>query len=243
MPKGVYPRIKKQISHRKGMSLEKEYGRKRAKEIKKKKSLAMKTWKDNPDNAEKIKETNRKIAEALMGHLVSEAARKKVSQARKGKYEGKKNPFYGRHHSKKTRKKISDANMGDKNFSWKGGRRKGSQGYIRVYSPDHPFRHNNKCILEHRLVMEQWLREHDPDHPALVEIDGVKYLRHGWVPHHKNEKRDDNRIENLELMTVSDHHSFHNKGRLSNRKGKTYEEIYGKKRAEEIKKRARRMVA
>ena len=205
MPKGI-------ASHRKGISLEEEYGRERAKEIRKKKSLAMKTWKANLDNAEKIKETNRKIAEALKGHPVSEVAREKVSQARKGKYTGPENPFYGRHHSKETREKISDANMGDKNFGWKGGRRKDNQGYVLVYSPNHPFRYDSKCVFEHRLVMERWLREHDPDHPALVEVDGIKYLRHGWVPHHINEVTDDNRIENLELMTASEHSSFHNKG-------------------------------
>ena len=61
-------------------------------------------------------------------------------------------------------------------------------------------RHNGRFIDEHRLVMEQYL--------------GRK-LRPDEVVHHKNGNKRDNRIENLEIMTLSEHTRMHNKGRKS----------------------------
>lgn len=75
---------------------------------------------------------------------------------------------------------------GEKNHMWKGGRYKGSEGYIRIYAPDHPAVIGN-YVLEHRLVMEKHLG---------------RYLADDEAVHHKNGVRDDNdRIENLELWT------------------------------------------
>ena len=71
------------------------------------------------------------------------------------------------------RKKGKDSN------AWKGGRHRCKRGYVFVYCSDHPFRNEDNHVLEHRLVMEQWLRKHNPNHPALIEIDGAKYLRKG----------------------------------------------------------------
>jgi hypothetical protein len=42
----------------------------------------------------------------------SEETKKKISDANKGRYTGEKNPFYGKHHSEETKKKLSDANKG-----------------------------------------------------------------------------------------------------------------------------------
>ena len=39
----------------------------------------------------------------------TEESRKKMSKAKKGKYIGENHPFYGKHHSEETRKKISEA--------------------------------------------------------------------------------------------------------------------------------------
>lgn len=145
-------------------------------------SKAMKEWWDNPKNAKKIMERNKKL---------------------KGR-------------------------IGNKNFNWKGGHTV-SGGYIYTRCNNHPFKVRGGYVAEHRLVMEKWLRENEPDHPALIEIDGIKYLRKEWIPHHKNGVSDDNCIENLELMTVFEHHSFHMKG--------SKHPQYGKSLSEETKKK------
>ena len=46
------------------------------------------------------------------GRRHSEEARKKMSEAKKGKYIGEKHPMYGKHPSEETRKKLSEAKKG-----------------------------------------------------------------------------------------------------------------------------------
>lgn len=85
---------------------------------------------------------------------------------------------------------------GAKNPRWIGGRRQRRDGYWLLYVPGHP----NACknyMLEHRIVMERHLGRHlDPSE----------------VVHHKNEDPSDNRLENLELTTQSEHSTHHHKG-------------------------------
>lgn len=59
-------------------------------------------------------------------------------------------------------------------------------------------RHNGRFIDEHRLVMEQYL--------------GRK-LKSDEVVHHINGNKRDNRIENLQVMTLAEHSRMHNRGR------------------------------
>lgn len=72
---------------------------------------------------------------------------------------------------------------GPASSKWKGGRVE-SNGYVRVYKPDHPRAHSGRYIGEHTLVMEAHIG---------------RYLIEGETTHHKNGVRSDNRLENLEL--------------------------------------------
>jgi hypothetical protein len=62
------------------------------------------------------------------------------------------------------------------------------QGYRLAYAPDHPMAMRNGHVGEHRLVMANHLG---------------RSLARNETPHHKNGKRSDNRIENLELWVKS----------------------------------------
>lgn len=91
-------------------------------------------------------------------------------------------------------------------------------GYVTIYTPNHPTVINKRAkrILEHRLVMEEYLG---------------RYLKRGEVVHHKNGIKDDNRIENLELLSNPKHSFIHTKERLIGYKYTTEKcEYCGKKR-------------
>ncbi len=65
---------------------------------------------------------------------------------------------------------------------------KDKRGYIRVYCPKHANVHKNGFCLQHTMIMSEYLG---------------RPLRKGENVHHINGVRDDNRIENLELWTIS----------------------------------------
>jgi len=72
------------------------------------------------------------------------------------------------------------------NGNWKGGRIRHKAGYVMLRAPDHPRAGRSPYVFEHVLVAEQLLGH---------------YLLPGESIHHRNEVRDDNRPENLELWT------------------------------------------
>jgi len=73
-------------------------------------------------------------------------------------------------------------------YSWKGGRKK-HNGYVQIYIPGHP-NANGKYVLEHRLVMAKYLGR------PLKAIE---------IVHHINGIRNDNRLENLAIVTRKTH--------------------------------------
>ena len=67
-------------------------------------------------------------------------------------------------------------------------------------------------MREHRLVAEKYLL----NETNSVEINGERYLKPEYDVHHKNFDKLDNRVENLEVLTRSDHLKLHHKLKNSN---------------------------
>lgn len=97
---------------------------------------------------------------------------------------------------------VGCARTGHRSHFWKGGRFKHPNGYILVrLTPDHPY----YCMADiHHLV---------PEHRLIMAEHIGRPLRENEIVHHKNGVKDDNQIENLELLARSRHHTgFQNKG-------------------------------
>lgn len=82
-------------------------------------------------------------------------------------------------------------------YGWKGGKHK-CNGYFYIYKPEHPCKNamGKGYVKQSRLIME--------------EILG-RYLLSNEHIHHLNGIRDDDRIENLVMITKSKHMSIHHK--------------------------------
>lgn len=90
----------------------------------------------------------------------------------------------------KARLNSIKARKGKKGGNNKGGRIKDKFGYIQIWKPEHPNAKLAGYVHEHRLVMANHLGR-----PLTSE----EYV------HHKNGIKDDNRLENLEIMTKKVH--------------------------------------
>jgi len=85
--------------------------------------------------------------------------------------------------------------IGQNKSKWKGGLMH-CNGYAYVYSPDHPNKNGigSGYVKRARLVMEKHIG---------------RYLDRSEFVHHMNGKRDDDRIENLQLTNLSKHQKYH----------------------------------
>ncbi len=94
-----------------------------------------------------------------------------------------------------TRKQRLELNRkGSKNSNWRGGKIKTHEGYIQIYSPNHPYKNNYGYILEHRLIMESMIS---------------RFLERTEIVHHINKIVDDNRECNLQLFKNASEHAKH----------------------------------
>ena len=93
--------------------------------------------------------------------------------------------------------KVGKRGKGKNSPGWKGGRYKGTDGYIYIHTPEHQNAKPSGYFAEHRLVMETKL--------------GRSLLREEVV-HHLNHIPNDNRPENLMLIeSNAKHSSYHRK--------------------------------
>lgn len=101
---------------------------------------------------------------------------------------------------------------GDKNSSFAGDIVISSRGYILEYCPGHPYPHyrnsNTTRVFQHRLVIERNSEQFDDKYFEI--IDGWKVLKPIYDVHHINKDKTDNRLENLQITTRSEHTSIHN---------------------------------
>lgn len=81
---------------------------------------------------------------------------------------------------------------GQDNPMWSGGKKIGKGGYVLIWKPNHPFANSQGYISEHRYAVEQHIG---------------RYLKPSEVVHHINKDRQDNRIENLQLMESNSAHA------------------------------------
>lgn len=100
--------------------------------------------------------------------------------------------------SKEIKDKISN-NLtgrfrGEDSPHWKGGRILYADGYIYIYSSNHPYKDSHGYVFEHRLIVEKEIK---------------RYLLPSEHIHHINGNKQDNRIENLKILTNSEHLKLH----------------------------------
>jgi len=84
---------------------------------------------------------------------------------------------------------------------FKTGQTRSVHGYVLILSPDHPYADKlHGYVREHRIVYEKY----------MTEKWGIRFIIHPSLGvHHINGIRDDNRIENLQLLTKAQHTSYH----------------------------------
>lgn len=132
---------------------------------------------------------------------MTKKTREKISKA----HMGKPSPIKGIKRPKEFGLKISKAKKGKYRIHTKyGGHIKHRKdGYTHIFCPDNANANKDGYVMEHILVMQEHIKR------PLAEDE---------VVHHKNKIRNDNRIENLQLMTFKEHARLHMKERQALKK-------------------------
>ena len=104
------------------------------------------------------------------------------------------------------RGKHKNHSRGSNHHRWNHDRIINKDGYVMIrVGKTHPMADKNGYCLEHDLIM-------------ACAIGGA--LEDGYVVHHINNDKIDNRIENLKLLSISKHNKIHNANKKRDSKGR-----------------------
>lgn len=98
------------------------------------------------------------------------------------------------------RKMVSKRFSGANHRNWRGGKYIDGKGYIRILAKQHPHCDRDGYVMEHRLVMENYLG---------------RYLKLNEVIHHIDENKQNNNINNLMIFSDTAEHTKYHKNVLS----------------------------
>jgi len=98
-------------------------------------------------------------------------------------------PMFKKSKSKMCRACYKKYAVGEQSPAWRGGKRY-LNGYVEVLCHGHHRAHKNGYVMEHIKVWEDFYAKPLPD---------------GWIIHHLNGIKDDNRIENLLAVPRAEH--------------------------------------
>ena len=94
----------------------------------------------------------------------------------------------GKKHSIKAREQMSISQTGSKNPKWKGGKRIDNKGYFRISLGKGIRRYEHDLIMENKIG---------------------RRIKKGEIVHHIDGNGQNNKIENLKLLTTSQHRKIH----------------------------------
>lgn len=108
---------------------------------------------------------------------------------------GELSPSFGHKMPEHVKKILQERCSGPNNYHWSGGIKNHSDGYILEYCPSHPYADRNGYVLQHRLIVERSIGRILSPYEIVHHIDGNK---------------GNNALENLTVLTRSEHMKIHN---------------------------------
>lgn len=146
-------------------------------------------------NTEKVKEQSKKYyglnRERISAYNKSEESR--LRRERNRRLKGTMD-MYSKEYGEFCSNRPQNHMMREKNNMWKGGEKINGYGYKEIYKPEHPTASSTGYVKEHRLVVEENLG---------------RILDRKEVVHHIDGDKRNNHINNLRVMTHSEHTRLH----------------------------------